>query len=485
MQVNDTLVNNKVARYINLAVLAVVVGLVLFYPFKKQIWYDESVSILCSKGLYYTNGNALTALSTNTSSSLAAQNTAAQAYNCTIIDNGNSFLYNELLHYYTDVFGNAIESYTWLSKLCALGVLLSVFMLCSLLWGNSLFTSLVIILLGTDGVYWGMAHEIRAYEMGMMFIILAASFCYSYLYKKSTPISLLLTGLFCVAAILSHYLSAYAVLVMLAYIIFTKKQALLKPANILAMLVPVLLVGVYFVLAAKGFATMQHQNAALVAKKGEANFQWSTVLLEAMKFTAYNFKFMMPAFLKSTLTITAAFVCIVGLYIAAIRLAASKVERRNLHLLFLLGISGTLFLGALCIKSHHYTALYFRYFSFCLPFATLFTVYALFVIKGNKAVHKLIVVAVGAIVTLPALLFFARNINSRDALKFNHMQVAQKVTASGAETLVVPDWTDAFLVQSFLPEGCQVKYVLDTSSKDFTLVRNGVAQKVPVIRINL
>jgi hypothetical protein len=486
MQVNDAGVSNKAARYINLAVLMFVTGLVLFFPVKKQIWYDESVSMLCSKGLYFTVPNQLTSLQANTSDALAMQNTAAEAYKCTIIDNGNSFLYNELLHYYTNTFGNSLDSYMWLSKLCAVGVLLAIFFFCRLLWGNSIFTSLALILIGSDTIFWGMAHEIRAYELGMMLIITAAVFCYRFIYTTGKSQDLLLCGLFSVGAVLSHYLSAYAILVLVGFIVLNKYKELLRPKNIAAIAVPVVLAGAYFVSAASGFATMNRQNAAIAAKKAaHGPFAISHVITEAMRFTSGNFRFVESTFMSSTPVIVLSFAMIFGLYAAAIKLAPSRREKMNLHLLFLLGISGTLFLSALCLKSHHYTALYFRYFSFCVPFAILFTVYALYIIYSAAAVKKVISIAVVCFVMLPPVVLFARVVGGRYKVKYNHAMIARTITDNKLEKLVVPTWTDAFMVQSSLPKGFKLNYAIDTTLKDFVLIKaDSVVKKVPIIRID-
>lgn len=486
MQVNDAVVNNKAARYINLAVLMFVTALVLFFPVHKQVWYDESVSMLCSKGLYFTDANQLTALQANTSDALAAQNTAGEVYKCTIIDNGNSFLYNELLHYYTNIFGNGIDSYMWLSKLCAVGVLLAFFFFCRTLWADSIFTSLALILIGTDTVFWGMAHEIRAYELGMMLIIAAAAFCHRFVYGNARTSDLFLCGLMSVGAVLSHYLSAYAILVLVGFIVVFRYKELFKVKNIVAIGVPVVIAGIYFAAAASGFATMNRQNAAIAAKKAaHGPFAISHVITEAMKFTSGNFRFVESTFMGSTPVIVLSFALIGVLYFAAIRLSPSGKEKRNLHMLFLLGISGTLFLSALCIKSHHYTALYFRYFSFCLPFAILFTAYALYVICTAGAVKKMAGVAIVCFVALPPVVLFAKVVGGRYKVKYNHMMIARTITENKLEKLVVPTWTDAFMVQSSLPKGYKLNYAIDTTSKDFVLIKaDSIVKKVPIIRID-
>lgn len=473
------LVNN-----INIICLVLCMGFVLFYPVKKQIWYDESVSVLCSKGLYYTDGNALTALPGNTSAALAAYNNPAEVFHCTIVDNGNSFLYNELLHFFTAIVGNELSAYVLFSRLCAAGVLLAIFFLCRALWGNSLFTGLSLILLLADGVFWNMSHEVRGYELGMMLISFTALFFYKYMYQGDKTYHLLFTGLFAVGTVLSHYLSAYAILVMIAYILINKRANLFSIKNIAAITLPVAIIGTYFVLAAKGFATMDKQNTSILARKASEGFSLAKVALLSMKFTSYNFKFLFPAFKAVNAVFVISFILVIGLYIMAVRLATTRPQKRNLHLLFLLGISSTVFLAALSVKSHHYTALYFRYYSFCIPFATLFTCYALYVVSRSTGINVVLKGAILALVIVPTVAFFGSNLAEKSKVKFNHIEIAKKITSGAVEKITVPDWTDAFLVQSFLPKGYKLEYIIDKNSTDFTLTRKDGVEKIPLIRIN-
>lgn len=485
MQIRDAVVNNNITRYINIGTLLLLICLVFFYPVKKEIWYDESVSMLCSKGLYYTTGNELTALGSNSSAVLEAKNNATDVYKCTLIDNGNSFLYNELLHYYTNLSGNSINSYMWLSKLSAAGMLVLLFVLCGLLWGDSIFTALALVLMCADGISWTMAHEIRAYEMGMMFIVGAAVFTYKYLYKTGNSKDLFFAGLLSVSAVLCHYLSAYAVLVLVAYILLNKKTELLRIKNIAAIAVPVALAGIYLVLAAQGFAVMNRQNSRIAQTHTATNdFSIAHVATLSMKFTNSNFKFVISSFTDSVIVTVLAFVFVIALYVVAVRLSPTKKEKRDLHFLFLSGMSGTLFLSLLCLKSHHYTALYFRYFSFCVPFATLFTVYALYIVYNSPRVKKIAGSAAIALVTLPTMGFFSIILKGGYKLKYNHMNVARMITDKQVDKLIAPNWTDAFLIQSSLPKGYQLNYMIDSTTKDLILIKTDTVNKIPVLRVN-
>ncbi len=483
MQEKKSFFNSDTVKKLNIACLLLVICCVLFYPAKKNIWYDETVSVLCAKGLYYTDGNALTALPLNTSVALEQQNTLSEAYTCTIIDNGNSLLYNEGLHFFTMLSGNSFSSYLLYSKLCAIATLLAFFALCSLFMEGSIFTSLALLLLTSDTIFWGMAQEVRAYEMGMLMVTLATTFFYKYMYKGDRPYHLFLTGMFAVAAILSHYLSVYIILVLLAFILFVKRTSLFSAKNILAIAIPVTIVGIYFYSAAKGFGTMQNQNNALKAKQSEELFSVTQVVLRSLKFGALNFKTVFPAFNGSAGIVIVSFLMVIALYFGALKFSKTPKEKRNLHLLFILGVSSSIFLAALSIKSHHYTALYSRYYTFCVPFATLFVAYALKVLYDG--VNKNLATGLVAIIVIPCLALLAMGaIKRKTHVKYNHLEVAGKISNEKINKITVPDWTDAFLLQSFLPSGYKIEYKIDSASTNFVLFHENKTDTIKVIRIN-
>lgn len=485
MQEKTSFINSRMIKNLNLLCLVLTICLVLFFPSKKQIWYDESVSVLCSKGLYYTAGNALTALPGNTSAALEKQNNPPAVYNCTIIDNGNSFIYNEALYLFTKVFGNSLISYVLLSKLCAVLALIAFFLLASQFLEGSIFISLALVFIATDTIFWGMAHEVRAYIMGILFVTLSVLYFYKYMYKGDKAWHLFLTGLFAASAILSHYLSAYVILVLLGYLFIVKKTALFALKNIVAIVIPLAVVGIYFYFAARGFQTMANQNSSIAAKTDEVAFSIAQVFMLSSKFAAMNFKVIFPFISGSNIVVLLSALLVIGIYIAAVWFANTPKEKRDLHLLFLLGISSSLFLGALSIKSHHYTALYARYFSFSLPFTSLFIVYALKVLYTSPRIKKIFSVALTTLIVFPAVGFFLFGIvKYAPKEKFNHIAVAKKIEVDKVNKIVIPDWTDAYLIQSFLPTGYNIEYIIDNTSKDFTLFHGETIEKIAVIRIN-
>jgi len=477
--------NSGAARYIHIVCLLAGILLVLMLPLKKEIWYDETVSILCAKGISHDAPALFAHTNTVSSATLAGLNTTRQVLDATVNDNANSFVYNLLLHGYTRIAGNSLQAYTWFSKLVSVATLLAFFFLCNQFFEQKTWTGLAIILLATDTDFLGMSHEIRAYALGIFQVTMASVYFYRYLFQAAKPASLLWAGLFSAAAFLTHFLAVYVLLGWLAALVFSRKSKLFTPVNGVFLLVPVAIIALFFGYAYPGLQTMSRQNHDIQLKTMAAGFSNVEVFFRCLKFMAINAKVVFPAFAGSRPVIVASFVLLIAMYIAAVKSTADRTERFRLHLLFWLSAGNSLFLAALCIKSHHYTALYFRYFSFCLPFCSLFAAYALYVFYRNSKIPKAVTAGATALLLLPSLVLFASSVyKSHAVLKYNHPWVAQMITRGHINRIEVPEWRDAFLVNSFLPGSYKIDYFRNPAATDFTLYQADSATRVPVIRID-
>ena len=476
------MIGTGTAKKINLFVLLMAIAAVLILPLSKQVWYDETVSILCSKGINHDTHTLFANDTVVSSATVERLNNVSNVYKATIIDNGNSFVYNVKLHYFTLLFGNSIGVYMLFSKLCAIVALLAFFWLCRLVFKDSIFTAVAIVLLATDLTFMGMSHEIRAYELGTCFVTLAAIFFYKFMYEEEKPFYLFLLGLFSVGAVLSHFLSVYIILVFLGYLVATKRAGLFKTRNLAAMAIPAALVAVYMWFAVAGLRQMSHQNEAIHEKVAVLPFSALHVLYRSMAMVSVDFDIVLQAFSNKKAVVLLSFILMLGLYIMAWVWAKQKEEKKKLNLLFLLGISGSLFLALLCFKSQHYTAMYNRYHSFCVPFASLATAYALYLIARASGVSTLIKAGLISVVMLPAvaLFFIAARKTTTTASEYPHIAVAEEIVHNNVSKVEIPEWDDALLIQAVLPRGYKIDYVLRPASPYFALYKNGAVVKVPL-----
>jgi len=464
------MLNSNTQKKINLFILFACMLLVLLLPFKKEVWYDETISMMCSKGV---NSNAPIAIPDSvvySSSQLHQLNTLPNVFAATVVDNSNSFLYNVCLHWFTLAFGNSLNTYVLLSLIFGVLTLLVVYYLSVSLLGNNLFVSLVTVLLYTDVDFMGMSHEIRAYIMGMMLSALAGISFFRYVNGGSRPINLFLTALLSVAVILTHFLSVYIVLVFVVSLLVIYKKDFFTVRNMLALVLPILLIAIFFYFSISGIQVMNTQNSKIKAKSIAEGFSYLKVLMGTLKFLSLNFKLTFPAFINKYAVIIVSALSVVLLYVAAVRHATSNVVRRNLHLLFLLGSSSSLFLAVLCIKSGHYTALYYRYHSFAIPFSILFVAYALWVLWNRYKLYNFRLMGVIAVFLLPSLGYYIISVKTHKArLSYNHISVAAEIVKNNVTEIEVPLWEDAYLIHSALPANYKVDYVQNKLSTYFTL----------------
>jgi len=468
------MLHSNIIKTINFLVLFASVLLVLFLPYKKEIWYDETISMMCSKGVNPGGPTVFSNPDRCSSEQLQQVNTVSNVFAATVVDNSNSFLYNVSLHWFTSVFGNALSTYVLLSRIIGALTLLVVFILSVSLLGNSLFVSLVSILLYTDIDFVGMSHEVRAYIMGMMLSSLAGISFFRYINNGSKPFSLFITALVSVAAVLTHFLSVYVVLVFVLSLLVIYKKQFFTLRNIIAISLPVLLIVIFFYFSMTGLEIMSIQNAKIKSLSVIHGFSYVKVLIGTLKFFSLNFKFVLPAFINKSIVIMLSAASVLGVYYLAIRKAVNATVRRNLHLLFILGSSSSIFLAFLCFKSQHYTALYYRYHSFSIPFSTLFVVYALWVITKGISNKRIIPVGLVSVFLFPCILYYVVAIRSRNPkMSYNHLKVAEEIVNNNITEIEVPEWADIYLIHSAMPAGYKVDYVRNNLSVDFTLRNAG------------
>ncbi|MCX6182802.1 MAG: glycosyltransferase family 39 protein [Bacteroidetes bacterium] len=176
---------------------------------KHSIWVDEKFSTLIANGL--KSGDNADKRHTISLSEFKAENTAENVHAATVNDNGNSIVYNFLLHYWTKTFGNTDFSTRFLSLIFSMASLLVAFLFC--LRNINYRTALIaLILLSIQSLSIAFANETRTYSMTVLCTLCATwIFWESFVQKKSelTWTKVILYAILCALSILTHYLSAY------------------------------------------------------------------------------------------------------------------------------------------------------------------------------------------------------------------------------------------------------------------------------------
>ncbi len=474
--------NNNILRRLDLFLLLLSVLFILFYSVDKKVWYDETVSILCSKGISHNTPLDFNNKALITNTELSAYNTSGNVFNATVTDNSNSYLYNISLHFFTLLFGNSINIYLLLSRLFGVACLVAFYFLSQKLISSPGFRALALFFLFTDAIFLGMSIEIRAYILGILFICLSALYLFRFIYEEESPGNLFLVLLFSVGALLSHFLSVYILFVYGLILLAKKGKGLFAKRYVVPILLPLLLLAVYFLFSFRGLLIMDKQNAAITEAR-KSDFSYTGVFFNFIKFTTQNIKILLPAFNPSNVIKLVSAAIFIIILIVAKRVAHEKRQKQLLFVLLGLALSGSIVLTALSLKAGHMTPFYNRYFSFSVPFNCLFIALFLQLLFQNV---RSAAIKYGALVffVVPAAFLFYKNVQQTENLKYSHVQIARIIADKKMTDVEVKDSRDATLIHCFLPGGYNLNYHVNPGATLFKAYNQSATEEIPIVRID-
>ena len=469
--------NAAIVEKINFCVLiAGIIILIALFP-NKRLNYDEPFSIMCSKGITNLSVGNLRNSGTVTSADINAQNTYHNVF-----QGGDSFYYVGL-HYFTPLFNNSLASYVAYSIIWSILALIAFYWLCRTVLGSTLFTSLAIVMFFTDIQVMNTTFLVRPYTMTLCLVLLSAIYFFKYLTQRKSPTNLLLLGLFGVCSILTHYFAVYVVIGYALVLLYTDRLTLLTPKKLLAIFVPVALLGLYFI-------THRSLNSSYSSYQGYAKNGLHLKMLVSVwqantlftKSIALNFRAIYPLF-KDTLAVNiCSFLLVIFIYIyGSKKVIVDKEERRKYHLLFLMGISSSVFLGILCYAINNTMLFTYRYFLFSFPFCCIFIVLFVCSLAENRQINIalkgiLIIAIIG-----PVFLKLAKKGFENTGFQCNHFEVAKTIVKDNVHETEVPGLVDAVFINCLLPTGYTMTYHINAKSNNFTLHKPGGNEQIPAI----
>ena len=91
--------------------------------------------------------------------------------------------------------------------------------------------------------------------------------------------------------------------------------------------------------------------------------------------------------------------------------------------------------------------------------------------------------ALPVVVILPSFAFFGRSVLRESAnVHYNHPAIAAVIEENYLTKVGVPEWEDAFLLQSLLPQGYKIDYFRSTKGKFFILYQQTGTELIPAIK---
>ena len=238
-----------------------------------------------------------------------------------------------------------------------------------------------------------------------------------------------------------------------------------------------------FFILAKYQVSSNHIHTYVLGHQNENNFNLGGVAINFMKFTSLNFKIIFPRFKDTAMVATLSFFLIGFIYFLGNKLVKNNSEQtEKFNLFFILGIISSLFLAIMSINIKSYSPFYYRYFTFSIPFIALFLAHFI-QIMSNKYNNKAITTAIFLMLFLPNAYFYVGFlIKNNTVVRYNHITIAQEIVSKNITNVELPEWEDAFLIQSFLPSGYDLDFTLNKTSPNFTLSNATIHEQFLVIK---
>ena len=459
----------------NMAVLVACILLVLAFSAHKHLYFDEAHYIMASKGITQLNVNHFDSLQSFTSTDLAKENTLGNLY--------TQGLYTVVQHYYTAIFGRSFNAHLSLSVLIGILIMIAFYRLAKEFFGDTLYTSLALIFFCTNMAIFNMTHDITPYIFSVFCVAMSAIYFFRYLYKSSTAANLLLLGIWSAFGLMAHLFVIYIIAVYIIALIATEKAAFFRKGNILPLLIPIVLLVVFYAPQALfliKYSTDYRTHA--VHTNVVINLSLSETVQLFFKSVAINFKAIFPLFKDTTMVRAGSFLFVIIIYLFGVRmLAYDKPVQRKYHLLFALGIISCLLLATLAITTNNRLLFSYRYFAFSTPFCCLFITVFIRGIISDQKLGILYKAALPALLIFPGLYEFTANRIHNTITPNNYVQTAQYIRQNNIHQISTPDAIDAAFINSLLPADYTMTYIMDHHSTNFILYRTNTAERIPVI----
>jgi uncharacterized membrane protein len=472
-------------KIINIVVLLVAIIMVFAFRREKHLYYDEPFQVMCSNGITNINIEKLSGKPVISSKEISAENTLSNVF----YGGGDSFHY-VLLHYFTKLFGNTVDTYVSFAVMWSILTLIAFYFLSTTVFGNTLFVSLAILLLFGDMVFFGQLFSIRHYMMSLFFTILSGIFFFRYMLKESSARNFALLCLFSALSILAHYFTFYVVAMYGVILFFDKRKELFSKTNLSILVVTGITLGLYMFFHANAASiysfdhVYNHFNTN--AKKYEKLYTVGTLLSIFLKSIAINFKLYYTLFNDAFIIRLISVGLVAFIYVYGVRKIDSEKERKLYTYLLILSLFGNVFIAAFAYVSKANKLFNFRYLLFTIPFCTIFLTMCIKTLFTNRSVNVLIRYGLPLLIFFPVIFEFSVNaFKNVVKLPCNHTVVADRIRANKVDSLEVPEIVDAVFINCLLPDNYQINYILNPNSNIATLHSKNGTEQIPLFKNDL
>lgn len=445
---------------------------VVMCPREKQLYFDEPFQIMCSHGITLGNVDKFTGMGTFTSADLNNENTFHNVFMF-----GADSIHYVMLHYLNLAFGNDLNVAVYFSLFWAILVLISLYALCRLIFGDNIYTSVALALFFTDILFLNQAYSIRHYIMSLFVTNMCGIYFFKYYFREQSFKNLLWLGTWCALGILSHYFAIYIIMVFPVAILMKEKAGFFTKKKILALAIPVMFLLVYFQFHWNPFQSNEYYQHYI--KRNRVVVDHSVSISQAfslfLKSVAVNFQVLYPLFKDKALVRIGSFLLVVAAYLFGVwKLVPEREDRRKYHLLFALGFLSSIFMTVMVIKTKNSMLFSYRYFLFSIPYCVLFMTLFFRQLCLQGKLNIVLRVAVIAVFVAPGIFKFVATHRRHydNGLEDNQLVAVHEIVKKNIHKMETPRPEDAVFINCLLPLNYEMTYTLQTKTDSATLYDN-------------
>jgi len=450
------------------------------------IWNDEQASVLIAKGetryfLDARTGITETDLDRFTNIQRHAQNTLHNVVGATINDNGDSFAYNFILHYWISAFGDSDLSVRLIALFFGLLIIPLAYRFASQLFKNKNAALLVALLFAIHPLFMEYGMMCRAYTMATFFSLLSSYLFYRIISSQADNKTYLFYALSVAISLLTHYLTSYVFIAQGIIFLLAVRDKNIWTKYIVAGLLIVFVFGSWmYVGGIKGFKVLKFQNEQSRQKAlhytpgatGEAAFAlpptpkniatgWVEVWLQLFGDQLEYFDFRVR---QIAVLLILPFFFIISL---VRQKRKSPEELRIVIALLILTFTQTLYATADSFRSGHCKPFHPLYANFAVPYALMLLGYAIYSCYQQSNLRIVTLIISSLIVAIMFASYIPTYHNAREIYpdKNYHQMSACKIQAKyqKGDTVAIKSSIDAKLINLYLPDNIEIDQKIDTN----------------------
>jgi uncharacterized membrane protein len=448
------------------------------------IWHDERVSILIANGLHHTQliSGDITVQELQRSDNLPG------VVDATILDNGNGLLYNVVLHYWLNLFGNSDLSARLLSVLFSILVIPLVHAFAEKMFNSRRIAITASFIAAIHPLFVAYAQQARPYAMATFFTLLASTIFMNILRDRASFKSYIWYAVWSSCALLTHYLTAYVFIAHAVIFVLEIRSSRLFIHYLLSCALVVLVFFTWMINGGlDGMKVLDAQNAkyALQASNyvdGEKSFAmpvsiknvitgWVQVWLQVFGNRFQNFGFRIREIGVMVL------IPLIAIASLVLQYRKQEIMRKRLIFLLLLIFVQTGFATILAIRSGHCISFQTLYAMFTIPYACVLLGWVLVYLFEYEKYANLAIALSILIYGIMLSSCFTTYLNTNEIFPDDNGHAKFAATLSSdhnARRVGIKSSMDLQLIGIYLPSDANITLYVDTKVVDdsYSVERN-------------